>query len=335
MILSLLKTNDKIHTLEELGRLLAEAVENDRYGQDPQSLYEPIRYIMALGGKRIRPLLTLLAHGLWQTDPRPALKPALAVEVFHNFSLMHDDIMDKAPLRRGKPTVHARWNESTAILSGDVMLVKAYERLMQVPDAILRTALEKFSQCAAEVCEGQQLDMEFEGHASVSEQEYLDMIRRKTAVLLGFSLELGGLVAGADTQACSLLYELGINMGIGFQLMDDLLDVYAEQEKFGKQVGGDIIANKNTYLLIKARERAIGKDADELNHWLTQKKFDAAKKVAAVTAIYDRLQIRALTEALIDAYFHKSFAALEALPAPDARRAPLRQLMQALSKREK
>ena len=330
-----MKTNDNIRSLEELGALLAKAVEHTKYGQNPHSLYEPIRYIMALGGKRIRPLLTLLAHQLWQTNPEPALQPALAVELFHNFSLMHDDIMDKAPLRRGQPTVHERWNESTAILSGDVMLVKAYERLMQVPDALLRQALEKFSKCAAEVCEGQQLDMEFESQESVTEEAYLDMICRKTAVLLGFSLELGGLVAGADREACRHLYELGINMGIGFQLMDDLLDVYAEQEKFGKQVGGDIIANKKTYLLINARQRATGQDAEALQSWLQANVFDAAEKVAAVTALYDRLGIRPLTEAKIDEYFHKAFTALEALPAPEERKAPLRHLMQALSKREK
>ncbi|EMR03000.1 Farnesyl diphosphate synthase [Cesiribacter andamanensis AMV16] len=242
-----MNSDKDVLSVQELTSRLSQAVEEARYGGEPQSLYEPIRYIMALGGKRIRPLLTLLAHQLWQQDPQPALQPALGVEVFHNFSLMHDDIMDKAPLRRGQATVHARWNENTAILSGDVMLVKAYERLMQVPDGLLRPVLQKFNQCAAEVCEGQQLDMEFEAQEGVSEEAYLDMIRRKTAVLLGFSLELGGLVAGADAAACQHLYELGINLGLGFQLMDDVLDVYAPQEKFGKQVGGDIIANKKPF----------------------------------------------------------------------------------------
>ena len=290
---------------------------------------------MSLGGKRIRPLLTLLAHQLWQDNPQAALQPALGVEMFHNFSLMHDDIMDKAPLRRSQPTVHARWNESTAILSGDVMLVRAFERMIQVPDALVRRVVQKFSQCAGEVCEGQQLDMEFEEQRGVSETAYLEMIRRKTAVLLGFSLEVGGIVAGADDDACLHLYEMGINMGIGFQLMDDLLDVYAEQEKFGKQVGGDIIANKKTYLLINARARATGAEAEELSSWLGQKDFNAAEKVAAVTAIYDRLGIRSLTEVKIDEYFHKAFGALDALPVAETRKAPLRQLMQALSKREK
>lgn len=335
MIWNLLNTNDNILTLEELGQLLARVVEKEYYGQEPQSLYEPIRYIMSLGGKRIRPLLSLLAYQLWQDNPQPVLKPALGVEMFHNFSLMHDDIMDKAPLRRGQPTVHARWNESTAILSGDVMLVKAYEQMIHAPDAQLRRVLQKFSKCAAEVCEGQQLDMEFEEQQGVTETAYLEMIRRKTAVLLGFSLELGGLVAGADAAACDQLYEMGINMGIGFQLMDDLLDVYAEQEKFGKQVGGDIIANKKTYLLINARQRATGADAEALQHWLQQEEFSSDEKVTAVTAIYNRLGIRPLTEAKIDEYFHKAFSALEALPAPDARKKPLRQLMQSLSKREK
>ncbi|MBW3544090.1 MAG: polyprenyl synthetase family protein, partial [Bacteroidetes bacterium] len=223
----------------------------------------------------------------------------------------------------------------TAILSGDVMLIKAYSLLLESPPQLLKTVLQKFNRCAAEVCEGQQFDMNFENRQQVNQEEYLHMIKLKTAVLLGFSLELGGLVAGADAKACNLLYDLGINMGIGFQLMDDLLDVYAEQEKFGKQVGGDIIANKKTYLLIKALEAASGTDASELNYWLNQKSFDPAEKVAAVTAVYDRLQIRAQAEAKIDEYFHQSFADLEALPVSEERRAPLRQLMQALSKREK
>ena len=334
--MSLLNTNnDKVSSLQELSSLLDQTIEEARWGQEPTSLYEPIRYIMSLGGKRMRPLLTLLAHQLWQDNPQPALQPALGAELFHNFSLMHDDIMDKAPLRRGKPTVHERWNESTAILSGDVMLVKAYEYMMQVPDGLLRQVLQKFGKCAAEVCEGQQFDMEFEDQQGVSEEAYLNMICRKTAVLLGFSLELGGMVAGAPADACQHLYEMGINMGIGFQLMDDLLDVYAEQEKFGKQVGGDIIANKKTYLLINARQRASGSDAEELSRWLSLSEFDAPEKVAAITALYDRLGIRPLTETKIDEYFHKAFAALDALPAPEARKAPLRQLMQALSKRDK
>ena len=229
-----------------LKEIIDDAIAQQPFGQEPAELYEPIRYLMALGGKRLRPTLTLLAYQLFRDDnTAPAvLQPALAVEVFHNFSLMHDDIMDEAPLRRGKPTVHERWNANVAILSGDVMLVKAYELLMHAAPEKLPAVLTSFNHCATDVCEGQQWDMNFETSSEVSEAAYLRMIRQKTAVLLGFSLQLGGLLAGADESATQALYELGTNVGIGFQLKDDLLDVYADQDKFGKQAGGDIIANK-------------------------------------------------------------------------------------------
>ncbi|MEQ9442184.1 MAG: polyprenyl synthetase family protein [Cyclobacteriaceae bacterium] len=307
------------------------------FGHQPDELYEPIRYILSLGGKRLRPLLTLLAYRLFrEEDPtQTVLTPALAVEVFHNFTLMHDDIMDQAPLRRGKPTVHTRWSPSVAILSGDVMLVKAYEMLLQVPPNRLREVLEAFNQCALEVCEGQQWDMNYEGQEKVSESDYLAMIRLKTAVLLGFSLQLGGMLAGADTASQKQLYQFGEKIGVGFQLMDDWLDVYADQGKFGKQVGGDIIANKKTFLLIKALAQATGKEAETLRYWLVQSTFSKEEKVQAVKAVYDSLQISEQTQSRMNDYFEQGFRFLDALPVDEERKAPLREFTKRLMLREK
>ncbi len=265
------------------------------FGESPSELYTPIDYILSLGGKRIRPLLSLLSFGMFQKNPESILKQALAIEVFHNFTLMHDDIMDQAPLRRGKPTVHEKWNANVAILSGDVMLVKAYDLLMDTEPALLPEILRLFNQTAAEVCEGQQFDMNFENLSEVKEEEYIQMIRLKTAVLLGCALKMGAILGGANETESNKLYEFGVNVGVGFQLKDDLLDVFADKAKFGKQVGGDIISNKKTFLLIKAKELAQGKDAEELSYWLDQLDFDKEMKVNAVKAIYEKLGIKALT----------------------------------------
>ncbi|HZX74196.1 MAG TPA: polyprenyl synthetase family protein [Cyclobacteriaceae bacterium] len=286
-------------------------IQTQKFGSQPKSLYEPIRYIMGLGGKRLRPLLTLLAYSLYKKDTKRVVPFAVAVEAFHNFTLMHDDIMDNAPLRRGKPTVHEKWNVNTAIISGDVMLAKVYDQFLDVEIEKLKDVLRTFNACVSEVCEGQQWDMEFESKAKVTEAQYIAMIRQKTAVLLGFSLELGALLADASELERSALREFGINIGIGFQLKDDLLDIYADKKNFGKQVGGDIIANKKTFLLIKAIENSKGKNKQELDQWLKAKKFDKRKKVSAVKAIYDHLQLSALTEAKIDSYFKKGFDSLE------------------------
>lgn len=319
------------HLVEKINGALAETT----YGEHPEELYEPIRYMMALGGKRLRPLLTLLGYSLWQEDAGPAIKPALAVEVFHNFTLMHDDIMDQAPLRRGQATVHEKWNGNTAILSGDVMLIKAYDLLLTSPPQLLTIILQKFNRCAAEVCEGQQLDMNFESRQQVSQEEYLHMIKLKTAVLLGYSLELGAILAGAPEAASEQLYRFGVNMGLGFQLQDDLLDVYADKEKFGKQVGGDILSNKKTFLLINALERAEGEAAASLNNWLKQEKYHPEEKVRAVTAIYDQLGIRQLTEAKMDEYFNAAFEGLSQLQVPEERKDLLRSFTHQLILREK
>jgi geranylgeranyl diphosphate synthase type II len=288
------------------------------YGTSPVELYEPISYIMSLGGKRIRPLLTLLSYAMYKEDYQEILTPAMAVEVFHNFTLMHDDIMDDAPLRRGKATVHEKWNANTAILSGDVMLVRAYDMLLDINPNLLPICLKLFNQTAAEVCEGQQHDMNFEKMDTVSENAYIDMIRQKTAVLLGFALEFGAILAGAPTDDARKLYDFGVNIGIGFQLKDDLLDVYADKEKFGKQVGGDIISNKKTFLLIKAKELAKGEQKNALEHWIGAASFDKEEKVQAVTKIYDQIGIKELTEKKMKEFFDKGFAQFASLNVPHA-----------------
>lgn len=305
-----------------------------QYGQHPPELYNPIKYIMDLGGKRLRPMLTLMAAYLFTDNWQKAVRPALAVEVFHNFTLMHDDIMDQAPLRRGQPTVHEKWNGNVAILSGDVMLVNAYQLLLTIDPDKLKPALERFSRTAAEVCEGQQLDMNFETRRDVSEDEYIDMIRLKTSVLLGFALELGGLIAGADEQTTRHLYEGGMNIGIGFQLKDDLLDVYGDPAKFGKQIGGDIIANKKTFLLIEALQQAQGTLKEELLDWLDRKTFDKTEKVNAVTSIYNQLGIRQLTRTRISDYFDRGFANFEQVMAETDRKNVLMQFARQLVERE-
>jgi geranylgeranyl diphosphate synthase, type II len=319
---------------EQLVTLLNSKIAALQYGEHPPELYEPIRYLMALSGKRMRPLLVLLGSSLFSDEWQPFLKPAIAVEVFHNFTLMHDDIMDKAPLRRGKPTVHEKWNPNIAILSGDVMLVQAYDLLLNVPPTVLPEVLRAFNQCAAEVCEGQQIDMNFESRSQVREAEYLEMIRLKTAVLLGFSLKLGGILGGASAGNQALLKEFGENIGVGFQLKDDLLDVFGEQAKFGKQVGGDIIANKKTFLLIEALEKAGTQDRKELDYWLSQTNFDKEEKIKAVTAVYENLNIRKITEKKISEYFDKGLLCLDKIEADTEKKEKLKLFIQNLMQRE-
>lgn len=323
-----------ITTLPRLQQLISDGIDKLEYGEHPEALYEPIRYIMNLGGKRLRPLLTLLAYYLYHDHPEEALDHALGVEMFHNFTLMHDDIMDEAPLRRGEPTVHVKWNENTAILSGDVMLVRVYDQFVKSHEEKLSAVLRRFNQCAAEVCEGQQLDMLFEEREMVDEEEYLEMIRLKTAVLLGFSLELGAVLAKASPEDQDALREFGILMGIGFQLKDDYLDVYADHEKFGKQVGGDIISNKKTYLLIHALKSADKKQKEKLDKWLKASEFDDEQKVREVTAVYDELNMGAQTREKIDHYFEEAFRSLKKVNAPLHRKSILRQFAEALMDRD-
>ena len=323
-------TND----LKALIGLINNRLTEHSYGEQPNELYEPIRYIMSLGGKRLRPVLVLLAYKLFKDDHEAILDQALAVEVFHNFTLMHDDIMDDAPLRRGKQTVHERWDSSTAILSGDVMLVRAYDLLLDAPGD-LRAIIKAFNECAAGVCEGQQFDMNFETMSSVTEEDYINMIRLKTAVLLGFSLQFGAMLAGASEASTKALYKFGVDIGIGFQLKDDLLDVYADQEKFGKQVGGDIISNKKTFLFLKALELANKEQKTQLTQWIDKKEFDSAEKVEAVTAIYDQIGIKELTLAKMNEYFDKGFESLDKIEVAEERKTGLKSFAQYLIERDK
>ncbi|AYL95869.1 polyprenyl synthetase family protein [Mucilaginibacter celer] len=320
--------------LTELQLLINKAVGKLSYPAYPADLYEPISYILSIGGKRMRPALLLLACDLFGGDVNKAIEPALAIEVFHNFTLMHDDIMDKAPLRRGKATVHEKWNTNVAILSGDAMMVEANRMMMMVDDNILREVLNVFNDTATGVCEGQQIDMSFEQRNDVGIAEYLDMIRLKTAVLLGGTMKIGSIIGGASATDAELIDAFGVNLGIAFQLQDDILDVYGDPEKFGKQVGGDIISNKKTYLLIKALELAKNEAKAELNNWINLDQFDNIEKVAAVTAIYDSLDVRPYAEQAMHSFADKAFAALEAISLPEDHKQYLRDFADSLLVRE-
>lgn len=316
---------------------LEEEISRLDIGQNPSELYDPIHYLLSLGGKRIRPVLCLLTYSLFKSDWEKQVPAALSVEIFHNFTLMHDDIMDKAPLRRGKQTVHEKWNDNIAILSGDVMLVNAYQYLNKVKGLSLEAfqhVLGRLSRIAAEVCEGQQFDMNFESRGDVTVEEYIEMIRLKTSVLIGFSMEMGGLLASAPAEVSDSLYRIGETIGLGFQLKDDLLDVYGDPEKFGKQPGGDILANKKTYLLIKAFEKATGSTLASLEKWVAATDYDAAEKVRAVTAIYDSLNLKAETEAVIASYFDAAFNEIQSLAISEEQKSALVKFMSGLVDRE-
>ena len=320
--------------VESYINLIEKELRSYDFGKQPDQLYEPIRYILALGGKRLRPVLVLMSCELFSEDFTKALYPALGVEVFHNFTLIHDDIMDKAPLRRGKATVHSKWDDNTAILSGDVMLIKAYELMSKTEPVYLKKIMENFNQCATEVCEGQQYDMNFETIAAVAEEEYIHMIRLKTAVLLAFALETGAILGGASEANSKLLYEFGINIGIGFQLKDDLLDVFGEAHKFGKQVGGDIISNKKTYLLIKALELASGSQLDNLRSWIGKSEFDPQEKVNAIKSIYNELEIKRISEEKMNHYFDQGLSLFNSIQVDDGKKKALRKLTADLIDRE-
>lgn len=275
---------------------------NDLKNKKPEELYKPEKYILSLGGKRIRPILALLACDLFEKSPEKALNSALCVELFHNFSLIHDDILDNAPIRRGKPTVHEKWNTNIAILSGDVMLVKAFEILQCYSPEEFKLLSTLFAKTAIEVCEGQQMDMNFETQKEVSTEDYVQMITYKTAVLLGCSLQMGAINARASEQDQKNIYEFGKHLGIAFQLLDDVLDVYAEdQKKFGKQIGGDILANKKTFLLLKCYELADETDQSALTSYLKQT-LHPEQKIENVKRLYNKLGVKEL--AINEADFH-------------------------------
>ena len=284
------------------------------YPEQPRQLYEPISYHMALGGKRVRPVLTLMACDAMGGDPSVAINAAVGIEMFHNFTLLHDDVMDNADVRRGKPTVHRRWNDNTAILSGDTMLTIATQYIARVGNW---QVMDLFNKTAIEIYEGQQWDMDYECRNDVTVDEYINMIRLKTSVLLGCALKMGALVAEAGTEQADLLYEAGVNMGLAFQLRDDVLDVWGDPKTFGKEIGGDIMNNKKTFLLISTMQQVKGDDADELRHWLNDPYATRDEKVHGVTALYERLGVRQLAEDAIARYNDLAVAAFNQVKMSD------------------
>lgn len=283
------------------------------FSGEPESLYKPIEYILSLGGKRLRPALVLVGCSLYSDNVESALKPALGIEVFHNFTLLHDDLMDEADKRRNKPTVHKLWNPNTAILSGDAMLIASYQLIGEVPPAYLPHVLPLFTETALAICGGQQYDMEFEQRMDVTEVEYLRMIEMKTAVLLACSLKTGAIIGGAPEQDAALLYNYGIDLGLAFQLQDDLLDVYGDPDSFGKNIGGDILCNKKTFLLINALERAGEEKKEEIREWLKRVDYDPQEKIAYFSCLYLELGVKEMTEQKILWYYNRAKSSLAAL----------------------
>jgi geranylgeranyl diphosphate synthase, type II len=286
----------------------------------PVNLYRPVAYSLNVGGKRLRPLLVLLAYQLFDDKYKEAVPAAMAVEVFHNFTLLHDDIMDKAEIRRNKPAVHVRFNENSAILSGDVMAFLAYNLLLECRSEHLAEIVSLFSRTAKEICEGQQLDMDFESRLDVTTDEYIEMIRLKTAVLLGCSLQIGGRLGGCDENCGQILYDAGIHLGLAFQLQDDLLDTFGDEFAFGKKIGGDIESDKKTFLLIKALQLSGTSQKNELLNWLKPVQRNSDSKIPAVKAIFENLGIREITGEKIKMYSHSGIKLLEMLPAANDRK---------------
>src|SRR5690554_1489187 len=320
--------------VEVLEKKIKEAIEEVLIDEQPRTLFTPARYILSLGGKRLRPLLTLLAADLFGEESERVIAPAIGVEIFHNFSLLHDDLMDRADMRRGHPTVHKKWNANTAILSGDAMMIEAYKYIARVPSQHLSEVLDLFSDTAMDICVGQQYDMDFEKRNDVKEAEYLEMILKKTAVLIGCSLKMGAILSDADKSDAEALYQFGINLGLAFQLKDDLLDVYGDPKRFGKNIGGDIISNKKTYLLIKALRNSNPGQRDELDKWITIKEFDPNEKIEAVKKIYDELNLKVISENLIEKYYLASLENLSSVSVSSDRKRELIELSENLMYRD-
>ena len=321
-------------TSQELFEKVNAFIDKLPYNREPKSLYEPIKYVLSLGGKRIRPVLALLAYNLWKDDPERILMPAVAIETYHNYTLLHDDLMDNADKRRGHVTVHKKWDANTAILSGDSMLVVAYQRLASVDHTKLKPVLDLFTETALEIGEGQQYDMDFEHRNDVKEEEYIEMIRLKTSVLLACALKIGAILADAPASDADALYKFGEQIGLAFQLQDDLLDVYGDPKVFGKEIGGDIMCNKKTYMLINAFNRANDAQKKELQKWCSGEKFDRKEKVAAVTKLYNEIGIRELCKAKIEYYFEEGKKWLDQVAVADERKAELRAYTNKMMKRE-
>ena len=323
-----------MYTSEELLKKVNEALDNLVYDRQPASLYDPIRYVLSIGGKRVRPVLTLLTYNLYKDDPLSIMSQAIGLETYHNFTLLHDDLMDNADMRRGHETVHKKWDANRAILSGDTMLLQAFERVEECDPTKLPDVFKVFIQTTLEIGEGQQLDVEFETRNDVTEDEYIEMIRLKTSVLLACACKVGAIMAGASADDTDNLYKFGEKLGLAFQLQDDLLDVYGDPAVFGKNIGGDITSNKKTYMLINAFNRATPAQREELTKWVEAKEFDRNEKVAAVTSLYNEIGIRELCEMKIEQYYQESLVYLAKVNIPEERKAELKAYAADMMKRQ-
>ena len=329
-----LNSENAMFTASELLERINSHIAELQFTRTPQGLYAPVTYVLSMGGKRIRPVLMLMAYNLYQEDITRIFNPATGIEVYHNYTLLHDDLMDRADRRRGKETVHKVWDDNAAILSGDAMLVLAYQFMAQCPVEHLKEVMDIFSLTALEICEGQQLDMEFEHRKDVKAEEYLEMIRLKTAVLLAASLKIGAILGGASPEDAENLYDFGMQIGVAFQLQDDLLDVYGDPAVFGKNIGGDILCNKKTYMLIKALERADRDQLEGLNHWLSATSFCPEEKISAVTELYTQIGIKAVCENKMREYYTRAMTSLGAVSVIEDKKSELKKLMKHLMYRE-
>jgi geranylgeranyl diphosphate synthase type II len=310
--------------LAEYSFLIERELSGIDFPDTPENLYDPLKYFLKLGGKRLRPVLTLLASEMYGNPRETSIHAALAVEVFHNFTLIHDDIMDQAPLRRNKETIQVKWNSNIAILSGDVLFVKAYQLLVQQEERHLKELIDVFNRTAIEVCEGQQLDMDFENRTNVTVDEYIEMIRLKTSVLLGCALEFGAIIADAPEEDRNNLYQFGQNIGIAFQIQDDILDLYADPEKFGKQVGGDVLADKKTLLNLKALELSDSSSRAQLAD--LKNEIDSIKKVTSTRLIYDNLKVKSVCEEIMQSYYNKAILHLDQINIKETSKLNLKNL---------
>ena len=323
-----------MYNSDQLLQMVNEAIAALPLEREPKGLYAPIRYVLSLGGKRIRPVLMLAAYNLYQEDVQPCLMPAIGLETFHNFTLLHDDLMDKAEVRRGKACVHRKWDENTAILSGDNMLVLAFRSMMQCDEKKMPAVMRIFSQTATEIDEGQQYDIEFETRDDVTEAEYIEMIRLKTSVLLACALQIGATLASAPEQDARALYRFGERIGLAFQLQDDYLDVYGDPAVFGKKIGGDILCDKKTFMLINALRNASSEDRAELQRWIGNRDCDPEAKIKAVTALYTKIGVDRMAQERMDAYYAEAEACLSEVHLPEERKQMLRSLAQGLMGRQ-
>ena len=313
------------YTASQLLDKVNDYLKNMPYARPPQGLYEPIAYELSLGGKRIRPVLMLMAYNLYQDNVDAILSQAAGLETYHNHTLLHDDVMDKADMRRNKPTVHNVWNENTAILSGDAMLILAYRLMADCPKDKLADVLHVFTETTMEICEGQQWDMEFETRMDVKVDEYIEMIRLKTSVLLAAALKIGAMLGGASEEDAQKLYDFGVKVGLAFQLQDDWLDVYGDPKVFGKNIGGDILCNKKTYMLITALEEANEEQRVVLENWLAAHDYVPAEKIAAVTALYNEIGVGKRCQEKAEALNAEGFGILDSIDLPEDRKAVLRE----------